>query len=407
MGALLRLAWRNLWRNGRRTAITLAMVATSTAILLVTRALMQGLVEDAIRNATDLRVGEVQVHAPEWLADRSLHRTLADPQAILDAARGAGVAAAPRSYGYGLAARGVKSAGALFWGVDPTAERAAFDLARHVAAGAFLGPTADGGVVLGRALARSLAAGVGDELVVVVQAADGSLGNELLTVRGILAGVDEATDRTAALVHRADFDALFVTGGRVHEVALTSRGRLPLEAVAALAAAAAPAADVRTWRELLPALSDMLGMMNAWLWIFGAIFFLAAGLGVMNTMLMATHERVREFGLLKALGTAPWRIVRDVAAEALVLAAVGTVAGAAIGVAAAALLRHWGIDTSALAGGITLAGVAFDPVWRPAPIDFPHLVAPVVATWGVALLAALYPAALAARLDPVVAMQRT
>jgi ABC-type lipoprotein release transport system permease subunit len=405
--AVLRLAWRNLWRNGRRTAITLAMVATSTAVLLVMRALMQGLLQDAVRNATDLRVGEVQAHAPEWLADRSFYRALPDPDATLATARAAGVAAAPRSYGYGLAARGVKSAGALFWGVDPAAERDAFELARHVARGGFLGGPADGGVVLGRTLARSLDAGVGDEVVVVVQAADGSLGNELLTVRGVLEAVDEATDRSAALVHRADFDALFVGGGRVHEIAFNSRGRVPLEAVAALAAAAAPGQDVRTWRQLLPALSDMLAMMDAWLWIFGTIFFLAAGLGVMNTMLMATHERVHEFGLQKALGSSPWRIVRDVAAEALTLGVVGTAAGAAFGAAAAAWLRGHGIDTSALAGGIQVAGVAFDPVWRAAPVGAADVVGPVVATWAVAVLAALYPASIAARLDPVVAMHQT
>jgi ABC-type antimicrobial peptide transport system permease subunit len=144
--------------------------------------------------------------------------------------------------------------------------------------------------------------------------------------------------------------------------------------------------------------------MDVSLWIFGSIFLVAAGLGVMNTMLMATYERTREFGVLKALGTSPWRIVRDVAVEALVLAVVGTALGAAVGAAGALVLERHGIDTSALAGGVSIAGVAFDPVWR-AALRAGALPAPVVAMWAVSVVASLYPAVLAARLEPVRAMQ--
>jgi ABC-type lipoprotein release transport system permease subunit len=401
----LRLGWRNLWRNRRRTAITLAAIAFSTAILIVGNALIRGLLAGAMRNATQLGVGEVQIHAPGYLADRSLFRALPDAGAILADADVAGVAAAPRSYGEGLLAHDVKSAGAVFWGVDPTRERATFDLAQHVAEGRFLDDRPVRGVVLGRKIARSLGVGPGDELVVVVQAADGSLGNELYAVTGVLKAVGDAIDRGTAIVHRADFDELFVAGGRVHEVALSSRGRLPLAAVEAVAAAAAPGQEVRSWRQLLPIVSDMLANVDALLWIVGGIFFLTAGLGVMNTMLMATYERVREFGLLKALGTSPWHIALDVAAESLVLAVLGSVLGAALGTAGALLLQHHGIDTLRLAGETSFGGLAFDPVWR-AQFEPLALPLPVVAMLGICVLAALYPAALAARLDPVRAMQR-
>jgi ABC-type lipoprotein release transport system permease subunit len=402
--ASLRLGWRNLWRNGRRTAITVAAVAFSTAVLIVTQALIRGLLAGAVRNVTQLGVGEVQIHAPGYLADRSLFRALSDPGAILGAADAAGVAAAPRGYGEGLLAHDVKSAGAVFWGVDPARERATFELAEHVAEGRFLDDRPARGAVLGRKLARSLGVGPGDELVVVVQAADGSLGNELYTVTGILRPVGDAIDRGAAIVHRADFEALFVAGGRVHEVALSSGGRLPLEAVEAIVAAAAPREDVRTWRQLVPMVSDMLANVDAMLWIVGAIFFLAAGLGVMNTMLMATYERVREFGVLKALGTSPWRIAGDVAAESLVLAVLGTLGGALLGAAGALLLERRGIDIARLAGETSFGGIATD-VWR-AQFEAVTLPLPILAMWGVCVLAALYPAALAARLDPVRAMQR-
>jgi ABC-type lipoprotein release transport system permease subunit len=404
--APLRYGWRNLWRNGRRTAITLGAVALSTAILVVSRALITGLLEGAVRNATQLSVGEVQIHPPGWLADRSMFLALPEPRRILAALDAAGLLAAPRAYGDGLVAHDTKSGGARFVGVEPARERAAFDLAAHVADGRFLADRAACGVVLGRKLARTLGVGPGDELVVVVQAADGSLGNELYRVQGVLKAVGDSVDRMAAILHRDDFDTLFVAGGRVHEVAVGSRGRRPVAEVEARAVAAAPGQDVRSWRRILPMLSDMLANIDGILWIVSAIFFLTAGLGVMNTMLMATHERVHEFGVLKALGTSPWRIAGDVSAESLVLAALGTLAGVGPGTAAALWLAAHGIDTARLAGETSFAGVAFDPVWR-ASLRARDLISPVVMMWLAALAAALYPAALAARLDPVKAMGRT
>jgi ABC-type antimicrobial peptide transport system permease subunit len=190
----------------------------------------------------------------------------------------------------------------------------------------------------------------------------------------------------------------------VHQISLNSRGTLPPEQLRAMAARLAPGADVRTWRELLPLLADLLALIDGSLFIFGTIFFLAAGLGVMNTMLMATHERIREFGMLKAIGAAPWRIARDVVAESMLLGVVGSVAGAVIGAAAALALERHGLDIAALAGGASLAGVAFDPVWR-ASFDAAALPRPMLIMATTAVVATLYPALLAARLDPVQAMQ--
>ena len=149
-------------------------------------------------------------------------------------------------------------------------------------------------------------------------------------------------------------------------------------------------------------------MFDAGLWIYGMIFFLAAGLGVMNTMLMAIFERRREFGVLKALGTSPLQIVRDVALEALLLGLFSTILGALLGVAGAIYLRDVGLDLSMVRGGeipLAFAGVAFDPVWR-GVLDLGVVLKPLVGMWVICVLAAIYPAAKAARLDPVRAMQR-
>lgn len=403
---MFRFAWRNLWRNTRRTGITLAAVMLNTAILIIFYGLSEGMIQNMVRNSTQLVVGEAQAHAPGYLEDRSFYKSLDHPEEAVRALESAGVDAAPRSYGYGLVSVDSKSAGAVFWGIDPAREKAAFDLPRHVMEGRFLTNRPERGAVLGRKLARSLNAEVGSEIVVVVQAADGSLGNELYTVTGVLKTAGEAIDRGAVMLHRSDFEELFVSGGRAHEIAMTAHDRMPLENLAVQARSALPGAEIKTWHQLLPMLSDMLRLMDGVLLIFGAIFFLAGGLGVMNTMLMATYERIREIGIQKALGTTPLRIVAGVTTEAMVLAFTATAGGALLGASATYYLHAVGFDTTTLVGEFTFSGMAFDPVWH-AMLRVKVVVLPVIIMWVTCTLAALYPAVLAARLDPVRAIHHT
>jgi ABC-type lipoprotein release transport system permease subunit len=401
----LRYAWRNLWRNGKRTAITISAVTLNAAILIISYALMDGLVDHTVSNATNMVVGEAQVHAPGYLSDRSIYKYLSNPDEVMKIARDNHIGAAPRIYGYGLVSHGVKSAGALFWGVDPSLERKTFDLADHLMEGNFLGDRPDRGMVLGKKLARSLQASVGSEIVVVVQAADGSLGNELYRVTGILKSVGESVDRSAAIICESDFRELFAMPQGVHEVALNSHGSIPLEELTSIIGTAAGGDEVKTWRDLMGPLSDIVNLFDASMMIFGLIFFLAAGLGVMNTMLMATYERIHEFGVLKALGASPWRIVRDVLSEAVLLSFIATAVGMVLGIAGSYYFVKIGLDTRLFAGETSIAGVAFDPIWR-ADINLKVVLLPIVSMWVISAVASLYPAALAARLDPVRAINR-
>ena len=191
----------------------------------------------------------------------------------------------------------------------------------------------------------------------------------------------------------------------IHEIAVNTRGRIPLPELMQTLGRLAPGADVKSWRALMPILSDMIQFSSAGMSIFGAMFFIAAGLGVMNTMLMATYERAREFGLLKALGASPWRIVRDVTVEAWLLGCISTIFGVICGVAATYALQRFGLDTSGIGGETTIAGVAFDPVWR-ASLSLKSIVWPVAVMWVMSILAAIYPAAMSARLDPVKSMHQ-
>jgi ABC-type lipoprotein release transport system permease subunit len=400
---MLAHAWRNIWRNARRTWITVAATAMSTGLMVATYCLMDGMMAKYVMDAVDMVTGDAQVHAKGWLADRDIYKVVADPERVLRAAGSAGLGAVERSYGFGLVSNRMKSAGASFWGIDPEAEARWFTLASRVEKGAWLNARPRRGMVLGKRLAKSLDARVGSEIVAVVQASDGSMGNELFTVTGILAMAGDSIDRGAAIIHRGDLRDLFVSG-RVHEVAIAARGKLDGPGVRAALAGPAGRNELKTWKELNPMLSDMIEFGRASLWLFGSIFFLASALGVMNTMLMATYERVREFGILKALGTSPLRIVRDIELEALMLGLVSTAIGAAGGGLLSWYLSTHGLNTAQWGvTPFTSGGMVFDPLWK-GRLSVTAFVGPVVVMWVTCLLAALYPAVKAARIVPVKAI---
>ena len=404
--AIVRGAWRNLWRNWRRTAITLAAVSASTCIMILSWALVWGMMGNMKRNMTAVSMGDLQIHARGYLAEKSIYAAVKNPDACMRAAEKAGAKAVKRSYGFGLVSCGMKSAGAVFWGVDPAAERSAFIMASKVSEGVFLGEKSRHGVTLGARLAKSLDAGIGSEIVALVQAADGSLGNEIYTVVGILPRLNDGIDRSGIFIRRPDWEELFVAPGVVHEIAVNGDGKIPLEILVPAMAKPAGRDEVKTWRELMPIIGDWLDMFDVMMFFFSIIFGAAAGLGVMNTMLMATHERTREIGVLKALGATPFRIVRDISMEAFLLGLAGCAIGTLLGVLGGIYLERYGINTALLnPEGLRISGMVFETIW------YGKLTIKGVATSGLLMLvicmvSAIYPAIRAARLDPVEAMGR-
>jgi ABC-type lipoprotein release transport system permease subunit len=290
-------------------------------------------------------------------------------------------------------------------------------LANNVEVGEFLESGDLEGVVIGRKLARTLGVTVGDEMIAVVGAADGSIGNELWTVRGILKGMGEQIDRSAVMVSSAAFEQIFVSAGRIHEIALIGGAHRPANMAAtgtytdayalekALVGVVAAGDEVATWQVLVPTMAEMVAMTGQYNRLFGVIFFMAAGLGILNSMLMATYERIPEMGLMKALGTSPFRVFAEMTSEVAMLALLGAGAGMLLGSAGTLYLQNVGLDTSSFVGQIDVSGVVWDPVWR-AEFGWGRVLGSTFAMVPVAILAALYPALVAARVQPVVALRR-
>jgi len=399
----LEVSWRNLWRNRTRTNVTITAVALCIAILIIFQSMIVGLIEKAVFNTTNLVIGEVQIHANGYLNDKSLYKDLKNTEKIKSIAKKNNIGLVERSYGFGLISSGTKSAGTQFWGVNPESELMHFDFAKHINQGTFLNSSSSNKIVLGNKLALSLAAEVGTELVVFVQGADGSLGNDLFYVSGILKNVADNIDRSAAIILENDFNILFSSNNMIHEIALNSKGNFEAEEIQNLMSAEIKDVEIDTWKQLMPTIALMTEKMSVFMrTLFSLIFTIAAGLGVMNTMIMSTYDRMKEFGIIRAIGATPWRIIKQVSLEAIILTFIASIIGTVVGLSAALYFQKYGFDVSGQ-GNLSFGGVVMDPIWK-ASVSLGIILLPTGLMMLTSILSSLYPASIAARIKPVEAI---
>lgn len=357
----LRVGWRNLGRHRRRSVITALALAWGFTAVVVMNGILAGMGSDFIRSGTDLVAGQVRIQHPDYEPEREIWDVVGgdagvDVAALLERieAEPGVLAATPRVYGAGIAAAEATSRGALLMGIDPDREGAVSLFLEGLQAGHLPRPGAFE-VLLGVELARQLRAEVGDELVLVVPAADGSLGNELFEVSGIVrTGVPEL-DASQVVLELEELQRLLALGpGDVHEVVLAATNpREAAEVAARLEAALAdlgPDLLVEGWPTFRPELVEFAQLIEGANWIILLVIFLMAAFGVANTMLMGTFERRREFAVTKALGMRPGQVVATVLGEALILGVFAVAAGALISVPLVLWLIHYPVDLTPVAG---------------------------------------------------------
>ena len=414
---LLQLAWRNLWRNPRRTFITMAAIAFGYVMLLFVACLMAGLRWQMIENGTCLVMSQIQVHAPGYYPSRSIQKTLGGRQGTDVSAMLAAVtadrrvyAAAPRVYGYGLLSAAHRSAGVELMGIVPDQEPKVTILNSQIAKGSYLTTRMSKGVVIGDKLATTIGIDVRSEIVLLTQAADGSMGNDVYTVVGIFHSGLDAVDRGLVLMSLSSLqDLLHLAPARIHEVGIKLNDiTAATTGAAALDVQLGKTLPVRVmaWPELAPELANYVQFNHGITFVLFFIFFLLAVIGVMNTMLMAVFERTRELGMLMALGMRPVQVIVLIMAEAAGLAVASLAVGGALGVPVLWYLQVHGLDLGGTTGAvISLAGVVVGHLWYGRQ-DFPVYGQAAVGLAATALVSALYPAWRAAHFRPTEAIRK-
>lgn len=415
------MAWRNVWRNWRRSGITIAAMTLALVVELLYSGLVTGMVSGMEDDVVEYDLGDIQIIKQGYFSKPSLYETVEDQQGILDKLDDAGFRATPRLFGGGLAASGEFSSGVAFVGIDPERDAAALALDNAMAKGEWLSDADPKGVVVGRGLARTLALDIGSEVVVLSQAADGSMANDLFQVRGVLLSVAASFDRGAILMTETTFRDLMVFPEGAHKI-IVRRPQdmqlsdakqvvqrivgIPLDeegnVVPPAEGAAPPPNDVMTWMEINPFLAQWLGSVSSVVVVFYLIIYIAVAILILNAMLMAVFERIREFGVLKAIGYGPFHVLFMMLAEGLIQALVATVLGVALAAPGMWYLGTYGIDVGVL-GGMEMAGMTMPAIWM-GEYSIATAQVPIIMLFVIVFVAVLYPALKAAWIRPVEAM---
>ncbi len=336
---LLKIAWRNLWRNRRRTQLTMGAMVFTCAMLVFSLGYYDGMLWNMINNATDRENGHICLARPGYLDSPTINDTISEKEAVR-AIESSGISSrgfCPRISVFSLLSCGSESENrtqpAQILGVDSAAEVRTSRLADEVCTGSFLSG-AGGEILLGKGLARKLNASVGSEIVFFSSAADGSMASALLHVKGIFSSGDTLRDSSLAMLNITELRRLMVLEGQIHSLRVFIADPMKADRMAAELGRANPGIEVRGWRSIFPQLADLVAIWLNVQIVTTLIFYAALALITFNTMYMAFLERRHEFAVMQAIGLTRPHLAMLVLFESMIMASlsglIGTVAGTAI-----------------------------------------------------------------------------
>ena len=402
LALLMPLAWRNLWRNRRRTLITLLVVAVGVWSILAFSSLLHAWARSSRDASLKLLTGDGQIHAPGYRQNPEMRHNFQLTPALQQALKQPGITHwAGRVRIPGIVQSEFRTLPVTLVGIDPAQERGLSFIPESVDQGHYLKTASDHGILLGAHLARRLNTGLGKRVVLMGQDAQGQLAQAGFRVVGLFQSTQAMEDSTV-FVGRAAAQKMLGASGRLSEIAFRvgQEGQLP--AVINRLQQAAPKLDIQPWWVLKPLTQAMANLSNSFVGVWLWIMFVLMALGIVNTQLMAVFERVREFGLLQALGLRPADIMLEVLVESALLVGLGVVLGAVTAVA----------TVSAFSGGISLGFLAQGAEWLGAQhVLYPRIDAGEygvfsLVIWILGVLAALWPSWRASRFSPREAMAR-
>ncbi|HYW69296.1 MAG TPA: FtsX-like permease family protein [bacterium] len=405
----LRIAWRNLGRNRKRSSLALTAIAVGQFAFLAIAALMHGYMGDFHESITGPMIGHAQIHAPEWRDDRSIDLTIDDVSVVLEAVRDdpAVTNVSARIYAPVLAALTEEGFMGFVVGVDPLAESHDAGLLPDFD-GAALG---DGRVVVGYNFAERYGIEPGAELALVGQDVDGSIASGLFTVADVVASPVDIVNNLGIVMALGDATDMLAMYDQAHELVIHTEDVETIEETVARLSGLSPldGLEILPWRDIVPTMVGMIEMVDVFLYIVLMIVFIAAAAGIANTMLMSTFERKHEFGMLLSLGCGPGRLARMITVEAVILGLVGVLIGTVLGLGLLAVTSQTGMDYAALGGdqetyeasfqGLNLSSLVYPKLY------VSDVIAGVVAVFLTSLLSVLWPIAKVVRMEPMEAMR--
>jgi len=401
-----KLAWRNLWRNWRRTVIALVAIILGVILLLFFDGILAGSDQTIFGNAVRLYGGNIQIHAPGYLdkassqpllplddADAVLQTVLVQPDVM---------AAARRINTGGLVSSRKGSYPVMITAIEPDVEAPISLQAENISQGRFLQPDDEDNIVIGQGLADLLHVGLGDRLTLVGRAKNETMRQRTMTVVGIYdLGMPDA-EKMAVLITLSEAQSLYNLRDQATEVAVFLEQVGQEDKIAPTLQSALPNYEVDSWQTLRPEIEQTLQVKMAFTSIFGIVLVFIAAIGILNIMMMAVFERTREMGVLAALGMKSRQIMGLYVLEGAFIGVVGAAVGLALGVALNLWLGQVGFDISYASGMGEISALMGTRIYPSLSLD--KVISRGILVIVAATLASLYPAWQAARQEAVKAL---
>jgi ABC-type lipoprotein release transport system permease subunit len=398
---LFKMAFRNLGRNRRRTLLSSLAVSIGLGLLILMASVVAGEMRSALENTIQLESGHLQIRAASYNEQKltlDWKDLIADPQALIQQLKAVPqiTDATPRLFASGIITRGEQSRGVEVIGIDP-ASPINQPVRAGLVAGAFLTPDDRQGVLIGKPLADKLKMKVGDQINLLVNTSDGSVDQQLFTIRGIYTTNTAAFDENTVFMPLAK--AQVFTGAQDHASTIMVFLRNRDEAQAVANAIRAPGYQVLTWQTMNELVVQFEDFANSYMVILYLIVLGITATVVTNTLIMAVFERTREIGVLTAIGMKARRILLQFLTEAGLIATGGVIGGVVLGIAACLLFNRTGFYIGNMGISGMLIGDTIYAYLLPQTIIRLSII-----TYVITLIASLYPATMAARLEPVEAL---
>jgi putative ABC transport system permease protein len=405
MGKLLKMAWRNVWRNWRRTIIAVVAISLGLTLLLFFDGLLGGSTRAMYGNLVKLQGGNVQIHAPGYRdkASRMPLLPLADPEAVVRASLSQpGVVAASRRINTGgMVGSRAGTFPVAIYGIEPELEAPVGLVAQNMAAGRYLTAEDEDQLLVGQALAERLEVSVGDRVTLVGRATHEQMRRRTMTIVGIFDLGFPETERGMVYVSLAEAQALFDLRDSATEVVASLPTVGKEQPVIDALRTALPGYEVDSWITANATVEQTLIMKDQVMGLFGLVILMVAGVGILNLMLMAVFERTREIGVLGALGLKRWQTMLLFLLEGMFIGVLGVVVGGALGGLIVVYFGHVGMPFGFqdLGEVVALMGdrIYFD-------VGLPRLLNRCLTVVIISTLAALYPAWQASRQEPAEAL---
>lgn len=401
-----KLAFRNLFRNTRRTILTCILVSSSLIVLILVDGMVLGMIDVMVGGITHTLEGEAQVNRKGFRDNFEVDYVIENPDSILSTLDNDPdvSGAAPRILVGGMIASSYNTVGGLIYGVDASRELKVSKIRDALVDGEYLTGT-EREILLGKKMAELLEVKLGDRITITAASVDDNeISQDLFRLKGIVEFGPEEMDENFAFINLDQAQRFLGMASRLHQVAIrfhdpeTPKNRdLPL-----FRDLTDNENEAQGWLDLQPAIGGMIEMSNFSTAIVGVIVFLLTSLGVINSMFMSIYERIYEFGVAKAIGTTPARIIQLVMFEALLLAIMSCIAGLILGYLISDYFANNGIPM----GKMEFSGVVLDGNIRTKMAVYQFATFPIYVTL-LTLAAAIYPAIFASRIVPTQALQRS